>query len=323
MSAIRSSDPVASGADHRGVGRLIGLARSHPVLSTLVALVILSIILALVLIFVDEERVYASVLVVASFVALPLAVWRTLIGEQQRDAQQEQAGAAQAQADNARLTRLNDQFAAAAVMMGHDAVSVRRLGIQSLQELAIVEPGEYYVKVLRSLCDYAREPFQKPGEEPTILGPHGRLRSDIQGAVQAIGKIWADKEAKERGLIKERSYVPNLIDADLRKGRFWSLDLSKAHLKGVKCMQTVFGDVNFEGADLRRMDISGADFTGKQIDARESTEPCYGFIQSQLDEACANDAEPPDLDGVMVKVKIKDEADKFLEAVWNNNSCLK
>lgn len=312
---------------------LIRRAREHPFYATSLALAVLCAILIPVIVCVSPgERVYAVILFVASSVAFPLAIWRTLIGEQQRDAQKAQAKtardqveiarqeaasaneAALAQVNNANLARLNDQFSAAATMMGHDAVSVRRIGIQSLQNLAIDHPDVYYVRVLRTLCDYAREPF--PGEKMTILGGSPHLRSDIQGAIQAIGKIWDDEDAKSIGRAgaKEPNYVPNLIGADLRYARFWSLNLSYAHFGGAICIGAVFGKVNFTEVNLAGANLTGADFTGESIDDRESKEKCFGLTQQQVDLACADPNERPIFAGV-----IDPETGK--EITWQGDPC--
>ena len=237
-----------------------------------------------------HESTRNLILMLAAAGALPFAVWRSRSGQRQADAADEQARAAM-------LARLNDQFTAAATMLGHESTSVRRLGLQSLQQLAVDHPAEYYVRVLRALSDYAREPYTSPSGESTALGPHGRLRSDVQGAVQMIGQAWQNKTAREEGLVKEPNYVPNLKGANLTKGRFWSLDLEQAHLEGAVCVEAVFGNVNLKGASLTGANLTGTDLTGD----RESVAPVFGLTQEMLDKACADKGHPPKLD------KVKDE----------------
>lgn len=99
------------------------------------------------------------VLLVVGAGALPFAVWRSRSGQRQADA--------------TRLTSLNEQFTAAAQMVGHKAAAVRRLGIHSFQALATDHPVEYYRRVLRSLCDYAREPYLRADGGPKVIDPSG------------------------------------------------------------------------------------------------------------------------------------------------------
>lgn len=236
--------------------------------------------------------------------AFPFAVWRSRSGQRQAD------GTAQ-QAESARLTRLNDQFAAAANMLMHDAVYVRRLGIQSFEQLATVDPTGYYVRVLRSLCDYAREPYLRAGEESYAVDQSGRLRSDVQAAVQGIGRAWRNEDARRiaRERPDDKDYVPNLIEANLSGGRIWSLSLEGAHLERAVCRETAFGDVDLKDVDLTGADLSDADFTGGRIDDRGSVQPVRGLTQQQLDQAVADPDRPPRLDGVL-------DAETGQQLVW-------
>lgn len=262
----------------------------------------------------DDEHFRNLILMLAAAGALPFAVWRSRSGQRQADATQEQADAVAEQVRGATLARLNDQFTAAATMMGHDSTSVRRLGIQSLQQLALDHPGDYYVRALRALCDYAREPFTGDSDLDEVLGPHGRLRSDVQGAVQMIGQAWSNVEARQRGLVKEPNYVPNLIGANLTKGRFWSLNLERAHLEQAICVDAVFGNVNLRGVNLDGTNLTRTDFTGGRIDDRESGSPVSGLTQRTLDRACVEEGKSPMLDGVLDL-----ETGKQLE--WRGEPC--
>ena len=221
----------------------------------------------------DAENFRNLVLLVVGASALPFAVWRSRSGERQADGTAKQAEHAAEQAEYTRLTRLNDQFTAAAQMVGDDAAAVRRLGIHSFQALATDHPAEYYVRVLRSLCDYAREPYLRADGGPEVIDPSGRLRSDVQAAVQAIGKVWQLKGKRSIGLEDEKTYVPNLIDAKLPQGRFWSLSLEGAQLKRAKCTYAVFANVNLNGVHFTRASLSGVDFSGRRIDDEDSLRP--------------------------------------------------
>ena len=199
--------------------------------------------------------------------AFPFAVWRSRSGQRQADGTAEQAG-------TAHLARLNEQFTAAATMLANDAITIRRLGLQSLQSLATDQPAEYYVRALRALCDYAREPYLRQNEEPYAIDRFGRLRSDVQAAVQAVGKAWDRDDERKIGLQKEEDYEPNLIGADLSEGRLWSLSLKGAHLERAICDSTVFADVNLDKVDMTRAKLPNADFTGRNIEDRGAKKPC-------------------------------------------------
>ena len=258
------------------------LGQHRPELAALAVTVILMIVLVSTGVLSTEESGDTNNLILAlvGAGAFPFAVWRSRFGERQADGTakqakhaEEQAESAARQAEQARLTRLNDQFTAAAQMVGDDAAAVRRLGIHSFQALATDHPAEYYVRVLRSLCDYAREPYLRADGGPKVIDPSGRLRSDVQAAVQAIGKVWQLEDKRAIGVEAEPSYVPNLIDADLRAGRFWSLSLEGAQLKRAKCTCAVFANVHLNGVHFTRACLSGADFSGRRIDDEDSLRP--------------------------------------------------
>lgn len=216
------------------------------------------------------------VLLVVGAGALPFAVWRSRSGQRQADATQ--------------LTSLNEQFTAAAQMVGDDATVVRRLGIHSFQALATDHPAEYYVRVLRSLCDYAREPYLRADGGPKVIDPSGRLRSDVQAAVQAIGKVWQLEDKRAIGLEAEKTYVPNLIGANLSRAQFWSLSLKGAHLEDATCKEAVLGNVNLDEADFTEAKLTGADLTGRSINDRESIRGC-SLRGAVLTNACCEDAD--------------------------------
>lgn len=222
----------------------------------------------------NAENVRNLVLLVAAAGAFPFAVWRSRSGERQANGTAKQAESVAQQAESARLTRLNGQFTAAAQMVGHEAIAVRRLGIQSFQELAIDHPAEYYVRVLRSLCDYAREPYLRADEEPWAVDRFGRLRSDVQAAVQAIGRAWSRDNERSVGLQVEPTYVPNLIEANLSTARFWSFSLKGAHLERAICEGAVLGNINLDEVDFTEANLTDADLTGRSIDDRESIRGC-------------------------------------------------
>lgn len=115
--------------------------------------------------------------------------------------------------------------------------------------------------------------------------------------MQAIGKAWQLEDKRAIGVEAEPSYVPNLIDADLRAGRFWSLSLEGAQLKRAKCTCAVFGKVNLNGVDFTGACLSGVDFSGQRIDDRGSIRPCSLDGANLTDAICAG----TDFTGVSLK----------------------
>lgn len=80
-------------------------------------------------------------------IALVLAVWKNMIGQQEADISQKQVEIAQEKADIERQNRLEDQFQKSAEMLTHSDEIVRINGIRSLVDMARDNPQEYMPKV--------------------------------------------------------------------------------------------------------------------------------------------------------------------------------
>ena len=69
------------------------------------------------------------VLAAAAAIALPLAVWRSIVASRQADAAQSQADMAQCQSKTAQRGLLNERYQKGAGMIGSEVLSVRLGGI--------------------------------------------------------------------------------------------------------------------------------------------------------------------------------------------------
>ena len=237
-------------------------------------------------------------LVVAGLIALPLAIWRSLVAERQ--------------SKTARESLLNERYQKGAEMLGSEVLSVRLGGIYALQRLSEEHPEQYHVQIMRLFCAFARRPTEdsqlESGQveiEPgTLLG----LRQDLEAIILAIGsrsKSSIDIERTEdvridlRGVVLpgielldldlsnamlHHSELPNaniadtdlsdafLNHADLRKAkfyrvrlkntRFYSANLSGAWFLDMDLYGVSFDDVNLTGANLARVNLSWAIFSG-------------------------------------------------------------
>ena len=230
----------------------------------------------------EETRNIA--LIIAGAAAASITVWRTLIAGQETKLSGER--------------RLAERLEHAFKMLGDESSVERRLGIYLLERLAREEPKHYYIPILRALCDYVREPPRKHLGEEQHVGPEGSLRSDVQGAVQAIGRIWDDKKARQIGRKIEPRYRPNLVGAKLDRARLWSVNLSQVSLQSASLRDAHLGNVNFTDALIDELDLTGADLTGTSNYDPDSKSPVFGLTQDQLDSAFADPTCPPKLDGV-------------------------
>ncbi len=260
--------------------------------------------------------------VVAGLVALPLAVWRARVADQQ-------AKAADKQAETAQADLLNKRYQEGAAMLGSEVRAVRLAGIYALRRLAEDHPREYYTAVMSLLCAWVRHPGKEGAEA-------GRVREDVQAAVQAISS-W---RLRKLDLEEEARFQLDLCGADLRDASLGSANLSKAwltdanmagasvsraSLAGAMLLKanlsgTYLRDTDLRGADLRGADMTdaklinadlwgailvsailvSADLTSANLSGTmfAGTMEAIGLTQEQLDHAISDPNKPPWLEGL-------------------------
>ena len=263
-------------------------------------------------------------LVVAAVVAFPLALWRSAV--------------AQHQAETAERGLLNERYQKGAEMLGSQVLAVRIGGIYALLRLAAEHPKEYNVQIILLLCAFVRHPTKDEEIEALRVKTDDlpEMRPDVEEAMVAIN-------------IERRVTSINLRDADLRQLRLFGANLSRAilwqaNLSGAELGRSNLNTADLSGAnlhcadmssaDLRRAtlhnadlsnaklyranlsgvwlkdaNLSGTDFCGPEPD--HYPEPATGLTQGQLDEACADSDNPPNLDGVL-------DAETGESLVWRN-----
>ena len=226
-------------------------------------------------------------LVIAGPVALPLAVWRSLVAERQ--------------ADTAQQSLLNERYQQGAGMLGNEVLSVRLGGIYTLQRLAEEHPEQYHIQVMRLFCSFVRQPTKDEGikaRSGTEEAP--RLRVDVQAVMAAIGS----RQMRQLELERDANFKLDLRYADLSSMWLEKANLSDAKLWDVNlCMAMPFG-ANLSGAELWYADLSsanldGANLSGTKFSTGIGPASATGLTQAQLDKARADPDNPPKLDGVV------------------------
>ena len=167
-------------------------------------------------------------LVIAGSLAIPLAVWRAVVADKQASSAQRQTAVAQ-------QGLLNERYQKAAEMLGSDVLSVRIGGVHSLRDLAIEQPTQYHVRVMRLLCAFARNPV-KGGTEPGELATT-RMYSDVaflmlREDLQAVMDVIRGRSNAEVHLEEREEFRLQLQYADLRGATLHGADLRRAILWG-------------------------------------------------------------------------------------------
>ena len=225
-------------------------------------------------------------LIALPMIALPLAIWRSIVAHRQADA-------AHRQADTAQQSLSDHQYQKGAEMLlESDILSTRLVGINVLERLAKQHPEEYHTGVMSLFCSFARDPNrgkgygtqQKSDQDQEAEGKvdghvsRTRLREDVQEIMEVIG----DRSQKQRNVEIDHGFTMHLEDADLRGLRLRNAvlsavscgsnevercrvclnraDLSDAVLDGVTLSgPSIFlQDVNMSGAEITDCDISNA-----------------------------------------------------------------
>ena len=192
-------------------------------------------------------------LVLAGVVALPLAIWRSMVADRQ--------------AKTAQQSLLNERYQKGAEMLGSDVLSVRLAGIYALRRLAAEHLQQYHIQVMRLFCAFVRLPTrdqslefgQAPIQPGTLLG----IRQDVESVMEAIGYRTETQKAVER----EEDFRLDLRGADLSETQILNADLSRAmfhhsNLCSVNFANTDLTDAFFSYADLSKARFYDVNFTG-------------------------------------------------------------
>ena len=234
-----------------------------------------------------------SGLMVAGFIALVFAYWRSRVAD--------------CQAQTSHQALLNERYQKGAEMLGSPVLAVRLGGIYALQDLAEDHPEQYHNKVLELLCAFVRvPPKQTESRQPVDLSKLSiqislRKREDIRAAVEAIGT----RSDADVALEKQADKLVWLMASNLN-GVF----LRKANLTGAFLVHADLTHAHLGLANLTEVSLFEADLTQTTLSETR------GLTQKQLDEACADPDNPPVLGGLC-------DAETGVPLKWGGKPCRK
>ncbi len=203
------------------------------------------------------------VLAAAAVIALPLAIWRSIVADRQADT-------AQKQSEIAERGLLNERYQKGAEMLGNSMISVRFGGINALERLAEEHPKDYHLLVMQLFCAFVVEPpeddngpkNQEENEDTSIP----RARRDVQLIIELIGR----RNKERRTIEREAGFVLDLSYADLSDIVFFRVDLSeikfnKSDLSRAKFSRSFFKQVELAETNLSKTQIVNTDFSGSKF----------------------------------------------------------
>ena len=173
-------------------------------------------------------------LVLAALVAIVLAVWRSVI--------------AQEQADTARRSLRGERFQKAVEMLVGDQLSVRMGGIYGLCQLARDYPKEFHLQVVHLLAAFVRYPTLIEAPQEVAVAGIARIgREDIKAIVQ----FFCTRSVEGREVEKARSYSIDLSGSDLSGVDFpHGSDLARFNLNYTNLSAATFNNVGLTKAQL-------------------------------------------------------------------------
>ena len=275
------------------------------------SILIPAISIALLLIFFRDQS--GNVVFISNFVlgivassALPLAIWRGIVAEEQ--------------VDTAQQGLRNERYQKGVEMLGNEVLTVRMGGIYALQRLAREHPGEYHVQAMQSLSAFVRRPTPDEKYEAELRANlNAKLqyninmdapvaREDVQDAMLAIGARGEDDVELEKNqkfqldLSHARLNHMNLRDRSLsRRTNLSGTNLYDANLIGTFLLSVDLTGAWFGGADLSGARLQGAILSGATLLQAIVSDTKFGGVkgltQSQLDQARRTEPseKPPDL----------------------------
>ncbi|MYC26973.1 MAG: pentapeptide repeat-containing protein [Nitrospira sp. SB0662_bin_26] len=251
-------------------------------------------------------------LVIAAIIALPLAIWRSIVAERQ-------AIASQRQAETAQRSLLNERYQKGAEMLGSDILPVRLGGIYALAHLAHEHPEEYHIQIMQLLCAFVRTPPEENEKSEAADRDQQaiRIREDIQAILTAIGK----RSEAQIHVEKRRESRLNLSHVNLVGAKLSDTNLFWAKLEYAKLSDVLLDGANLQYVDLFRTDLFRATLIGVNLHKAflEDTNltsahlaHCKGLTQRQLDKAVASKNDPPRLTKVV-------DAESGAPLVWRGD----
>ena len=278
----------------------------------------------------DEDSLSTTIsnlsFVFGGIVAIELALWRSIVGERQTTASQQQA-------ETAQRDLLNQQFQKGAEMLGSSVLSIRLGGIYALKHLAVEHSEQYHVQSMQHLCAFIRsatrasgrptapvEEFTLAREEllshlpdredapPELKSNRFVEHNDIQEALNAIA-FCHDRNIE---IETRKDYWLDLRGADLRGTDLSLMNLSRAPLRYdvSKSLYHMWQIGRF--TDMRDTKLDDVSLLGTNL-ANVNLSNATGLTQTWLGFARIEPNDVPKLDGVV-------DANTGRQIVWPDDS---
>ena len=223
---------------------------------------------------VDRESGSATirnlVLAIAALIALPLAIWRSIVAERQATAAQKQSLTAQEQSKTARRGLLNERYQKGAEMLGSPILSVRLGGVYALERLAKNHCRGYHIQIMQLFSAFVRNATaDEVGDKEVQTGnDEPVLREDVQAIMEFLGK----RNARRREIERQAEYSVDLRYAELSGVKLQDADLSDINLSNANMSGAFLSNIDLSDAWLPKVNMSeailwGANLSGARLES--------------------------------------------------------
>ena len=219
-------------------------------------------------------------LIVLASIALPFAIWRSVVAGRQ--------------VDIAQRGLRNERYQKAVEMLGDEILTVRLGGIYALQSLVKEDPSQYHSQIMRIFCSFLRWPTQitRNTDEVGIENVDSldrksivradSVRADVEQVVRAIGtRRKKEVELEINSDSKLAIYDANLHGLDIRDKTGFPVDASSiestesARKSGSN--QANLSHIHFQRVDFSSADLYGADMSHSVFwDPKFNSAKCVG-----------------------------------------------
>ena len=207
--------------------------------------------------------------VIVAIIGLLLALWRSIVAQQQ--------------SETAQRGLLNERYQKGAEMLGSKVLPVRLGGIYALARLAREHPGDYHTQIMSLFCALVRHPVAVEAAEPinggsltvapTFKNGENEAGNDrllrVREDVLEVLKVFRERNGTQIKTETKGEYRLNLVNADLNHADLNHAKLNHADLNHAKLAGAKLAGAELIGAKLNHANLTGADLTGADLNHAE------------------------------------------------------
>ena len=201
------------------------------------------------------------IIVIATIIAFPLALWRIHV---------------------ARLSILYDRLQKGVELLGHNSESVRIGGICVLENLAKEKSDQFHIQVVQTMSAFIRTSSRKPNKKNNLnkaainsSTEDLNQNEDIYEAMNYLG----NRTKKQLEIENKHNFKPDIRDAKLVELGLFNLNLSNAYMFGVNLLGSVFSEVDMSRTTMRSANIERTFLHSVNLEESDLTDSKFKHVR--------------------------------------------